>query len=771
MFHSKEVISKLSILFGIFLISVSLFIYQVVLTRVYSAVFLYHYVFLITSFAILGLGIGSILAYRIRRKNTPRSSSKKLSDTSAGPEQTKKKIQQGSMILTISFIAVFFLNYVIPFMNNLLVYTVIGMLPFIVGGYLYSTVFTEYTGISGKLYFADLVGSGAGSMAVIFLLNNAGMLRTIIVLCLIATIPAMLLPASQKKTKPATLLLAVLLIAGLFLPAQTVNNLEKNFTGILHNTDKTFGNIKKNGYDPEILFSEWNAFSRTDVIRISEEADEMVLTIDGSANAPMYRFDGNVESLAEFKKDTGYLPFSMGENNKVLLIGPGGGRDVLYALAGESREIDAVEINTSSIDAVKAFGAYNGSIYERPEVKVYGEDGRNFVRRSKQRYDLIFLSLVMTNTSQGAGYALSENYIYTKEAMKDYMDHLTENGKVAFLAHSENDLSKIVATAMQVLTDKGIPLKDTPQYISVFSKFVQTEHGSPHMHNPVIIIKNTPYLEEESKALLETAREGGNMPLYTPMIYEEGVLHHIRQAHVSMSDYLNAFKSDITPATDDSPYFYKYEKGVPPTLVLLLFVIIIGGLFLFLPFAAKSGNRKPATYFSLLGMAFMMIEIPLIQKFILYLGHPTLAFTYVLAALLVGGGIGGYLSNRGIFNRNVKGVFMPPVLAGIISISLIATLGFIFRSTADMDIAGRIAIASVIVIAQGFFMGMPFPRGLRLIGESGRGEIVPVLWGINGIASVIGSVISIMLSMIFGFFGALIAGAVIYFVVGFYHKL
>lgn len=430
--EAKNLLKRIIMLLSIFFISVSLFIYQVVLTRLYSAVLSYHYVFLTTSFAIFGLGIGSILAYKLKKKNGKGKAISKPSKKMVNKGDIERHINKGSIILAVSYITVFSLNYLLPFVNNVLVYIVLGTIPFLVGGYLYSILFTEFSGISGKLYFADLIGSGAGSVAVILLLNNTGMFRTILIICIIALMPALILPAFTKKIKVIAYILPLMLIAGLLLPGQYITSIEKNFKGILNNPTKTFGSLKRAGMSPEIVFSEWNAFSRTDVIKVPEQPNEMILTIDGSANSPMYKFDGDFDSLEGFKGDTGFLPFVVGSNSKTLLIGPGGGRDVLYALAGGSKDISAVEINTSSIDAVEAFGEFNGDIYKRSEVKVYGEDGRSFVRKSKDKYDLIFLSLVMTNTSQGMAYALSENYIYTVEAMRDYLDHLNDNGKSGY---------------------------------------------------------------------------------------------------------------------------------------------------------------------------------------------------------------------------------------------------------------------------------------------------------------------------------------------------
>lgn len=772
MTEAKNTGSKITTLLSIFFLSVSLFVYQVVLTRLYSAVLSYHYVFLTTSFAIFGLGVGSIFAYKLRKKNKKVSSKEKSVKVLGTQDNIMEQVNIGSIILAVSYIAVFTLNYLLPYVSGLLIYIILGTIPFLIGGYLFSILFTEFSKVSGRLYFADLIGSGAGSLAVIFLLDNAGMLRTIIIICAIAVVPALILPAKTKTVKAAGYILPVIFIAGLFLPGQYIRTIEKNFNGILSNPNKTFGSIQQSGLSPEIAFSKWNAFSRTDLIKLSNESDEMILTIDGSANAPMFKFDGNVGSLEKFKVDTGFLPFTIGNNNKTLLIGPGGGRDVLYALAGGSKDITAVEINKSSIEAVKAFGEYNGNIYDRPEVKVYGEDGRSFVRKSGDKYDAIFLSLVMTNTSQGIGYALSENYIYTVEAVKDYFDHLNDNGKIAFLAHDQDDLSKIVSTAVQVLGNKGIPIKDAPNYIALFTKYSNPEgHGGAHMLNPVVIIKNKPFSIEESKQLVDTAQKNGSVPMYVPQVLEQGPLQQIKQAKISMNDYLKGFSSNVTPATDNNPYFYNFDKGIPSTLILILVVAIIGSIIMFAPFATKDGNFKPTMYFSLLGIGFMMIEVPLIQKFTLYLGHPTLAFTFALASLLIGSGLGGYFSNNKIFNRTVNAFYLPPVMIVIINVILLLSLGFIFQSTSTLNLTGRIIITSVIVLIQGFFMGMPFPRGLKLIGDSGRGEIVPVMWGVNGVMSVVGSVLSVILSMSIGFTGAMIVGAVVYLIASSYKTL
>ncbi len=379
------------------------------------------------------------------------------------------------------------------------------------------------------------------------------------------------------------------------------------------------------------------------------------------------------------------------------------------------------------------------------------------------------MSLVMTNTAQGAGYSLSENYIYTVEAMGDYLDHLSDNGKVAFLAHDSSDLSKIIATAILALEKRGIPLKETPNYLAVFSN-VSTGHGGIEMHSPVVIIKNETCSQEESNALNSLATKNGSVTIYAPLVNEEGPLNKIKQEQLSLKEFIDNFEVNVTPATDNNPYFYNFNKGVPKILIFILVIVIVGSLILFTPFVIKKRAIKQTTYFGLLGMGYMMIEIPLIQKFILYLGHPTLAFTFTLAALLVGSGIGGYYSHIKIYN-NMRTFYLPPAMVALINIVLLISLEFIFTSTATLSIVGRISIAISLVMIQGFFMGMPFPRGIKLMGENGKNELVPVMWGVNGITSVIGSVLSTVLSMLIGFTGAMIIGVVVYILVSFFREL
>jgi len=749
------------LLLSVFLISLSLFTYQVALTRIYSAILSYHYVFLTTSFAILGIGIGSILAYRdiVKRR--------KLHGPDQMPvEKVMMHVNMGALVLSCGFIIVFVLLYIQPFIDSLIVYIVLGIIPFIVSGYLFAVLFKMMPHVSGKLYFADLIGAGVGSIAIVFFLDQMGMFKTAVLICILPLIASVLLPASDKKLKIVQCILPGVLAAGLFLPMQATSSIETNFYALLNNADKTYGETKRAGLSPEIEFSKWDSFARTDLIALEPFPQMKILTIDGSANSPMYEFDGNTADMERFAQNTGFVPFVIGENDRALIIGAGGGRGILYALAAGCRDITAVEINPASIYAARMFDDFNGGLFDRPEVTTYIQDGRNFVSATDEKFNVIFLSLVVTNTTQGVGFALSENFIHTVEAMEDYLDRLVYKGNVAFVAHDQQSILRLMTTAIQALVNRGVPLQQTPDHIAMFYQITETDRDGGQVLAPALIVRNQPFDESESIVLEREIRRISATPGHVPHLQELGVVSALKYEGMTFEQFDNSFEGRTAPVTDDSPYFFHFEKGVPGVLLILLLFSVIGALLLVVPFLRKKDSLKPSIYFGLLGMGFMMIQIPLIQRFILYLGHPTLAFSYVLAAMLVGCGIGGFLSSREIFRKTMSGIYFPPVAAAIFVLLWLLSLSFIFSLTAGLGIPGKVIVAAVVVAIPGFFMGMPFPRGLALLGDNGRSDMIPVMWGINGITSVTGSVLSIILSMSFGFSTALVVGAVAYIAVG-----
>ena len=810
---------------SIFIVSLSLFTYQVTLTRLFSAILAYHYVFLTTSVAILGLGIGSVWAYQAKER-----SKSTFGEGPLLPADMLLRINQWAVLLSCGFITAFVLIYIRPFAGSLMMCIVLGIIPFVISGYLYAMLFKAWPQASGKFYFADLIGGGVGSVLIVSLLNQAGMFKTVILICLLPLSITFIYPLSNKMLKTVECVIPILLAVCLFLPMQTVNRIEIGFYSLFSDSAKEYGAFERAGLAPEIVFSKWDSFSRTDLMKLESVPDSMFLILDGGATAPMFEFDGDIRNLEKFKTDNGYIPFAVGNPDNVLLIGVGGGLDVLYALAAGVEHISAVEINTASIEAVKQFGDYNGHIFDRPEVTVYGEDGRSFVKNAHEqgaRFDLIFMSIVVTNTTQGAGFALSENYLYTVDAMGEYLDCLNDGGRIAFVVHNREATDKLTATAMQALVKRGVAFEDSPDHLVLFHKTVE-RGGAAEVFDPVIMIQKSPFREDELRTLEERISAVNATPDYLPHLYpevglqgdpkksapenpQEGSLESSQDAPqdgaqnssqdgaqngtqdslfesplvrvksgqiASVEEFVGSFERNAKPAMDDNPYFFNFGRNINTDLTRILVIAAIASFLLFIPYLRrKEHNQKrneriqPPLYFGLLGMGYMMIETPLIQKFILYLGHPTPAFSYILAAMLIGSGIGGFLNSRRLFRKTVFGVYLPPILAAAVHGSLLLSLGTIFRGTAGFEMPVKIALAAVIALIAGFFMGMPFPRGMALLGESGRKDIIPLMWGINGTMSVVGSVLSIILSMSFGFNIALATGAIIYLSISLFIKI
>jgi len=843
--HNKNPVSITLIMLSVFSVSLSLFAFQVTLARLYSAILSYHYVFMTTSAATCGLGIGSIWAYKGEAR---------LSKVIGQPSRIAMYVNKWSFILSCGLIAVFVLIYLQPFTDNPVAFALLGAIPFVISGRLYSMLFKALPQASGKLYFADLTGAGAGGILVVFILNNAGMLKSAIIICLLPLVMTFILPAANRRLKAAQYALPILLVASFFMPAQSVKVIESGFYGFFSNTGKEFGVFGNAGLSPEIEFTSWNSFSRTDLIKTDVIPNTKFLLIDGGATAPMYEFDGDIRNLEQFKTDNGFVPFAVGGKDNVLLIGVGGGLDVLYAIAADSKNITAVEINTASIEAVRLFGDFNGHIFDRPEVKVHGGDGRSFVRYTNERFDLIFMSIAVTNTTQGVGFALSENYIYTIEAMEEYLEHLNENGSVVIVVHDQNAINKLTATAVQALVGRGVPLEETPDYIASYFKLTGTADQRT-VFDPVIVIKKSPFSAEESMLFDNEISARGAYSAYLPHLNQQGPLLQIKTGQLaSLEELIGGFEMNARPATDNNPYFFNFDRKINATLLQILIFSLAGSLLLFAFCAWKKSGVAPPTYFGLLGMGFMMIEIPLIQKFILYLGHPTPAFSYILAALLIGSGMGSFTAGmRGRLPRFGAAVgaktravteaaelsqhssgataqtaeprprygaaepppgsgaaelsqhssgataqtaeprprsgaaagaatgtpgspprftpYLPPIFAAIVNLLLLLSMSYIFRQTQGLSFAFKVTIASLIAISAGFFMGMPFPRGLAQLGDSGRKDIIPLMWGINGTMSVVGSALSIILSMAFGFSAAIAAGITIYLAVGVFRRI
>ncbi|MFZ5944890.1 MAG: hypothetical protein ACOYVD_12315 [Bacillota bacterium] len=721
---------KKTILLAVFLISLSLFMFEITLTRLFSALMFYHFVFLAVSIAILSLGLGGIWVYKIRTGNREIYGFNKYNI-----------LERSSLLFGLSTIAVTLVIYKTPFFSTaFLIYLLLGAVPFILGGMFLSEAFYRFPDKSLLIYFADLVGSGIGSILIIKLLDSFSPLTSVLLLSMIGFTAFLLISSKDKlllKTFGILTLLALTIISG-----QYIDNVIADFTAYSGGA-KTLSALK----NPKSVFTTWNSFARTDVIETTDRREKLVL-VDGSAVSKMMPFNGDLKSLNYLQQEIGYLAFTQGINTNALLIGPGGGMDLLLARYAGIEDITAVEINKGTIEAARKYADFNGNIYDLPGTKTLVEDGRSFISTDTSKYDVIYLSMVMTQASETLGYALSENYIYTKEAFSQYLNHLKPNGRLALVLHGKNDLQKAVMTIISTLEKNGLSREDAINSIAyISSNSADVEHHSG-VYYPLLIVKNAPFTEEESIELKAMAALGKHDILHLPYLQSDRSLL-LRD----ISDWV---------VTDNSPFFYNsIGKKVPITIWFVFATVFFFGGRALLPYRTKllgQDSKHYSYYFILLGLGFMLIEIPLLQKFVLFIGHPTLTFSIIITVLLTSGGIGSLLASR--FKK--LSPIIPAGFAAAYSLIISTILPKVFTYWQGYPLEFKILITVITLAPLGFALGIPFPYGLRLLENNNYKELIPLMWGINGWTSVLGSILALMIAMVFGYSWSLLLGSLMY---------
>ncbi len=741
-----ETIPLFPLLVSLFLTSTSLFVFEVTLTRLFSPMLQYHFVFMLTSMAIFGLGIGGYIAYRLTKKMKH--------------AQLVSQLPGLLIILAASYIFSFTLIYKLPFLNFFIIYAGIASLPFIIGGIQIALIFMKLAGDSHKLYFADLLGAGAGSVLVVGLINWLGIVNTILVVSGFAVLSSIILSyylLGRKYMRVPVVIAVLFVMIGMFQPG--VKQFEDRFRGYFTSPLTSLSSLRSGNISHSLSDWNWDAYSRTDVIDTEAPSGSKIITIDGGSNSEMIQFDGDFRKVQSLKTDLNYLPFEFGSNTKTLIIGPGGGKDILLALLSGSRDIHAVEINTGSVDIARKYSEYNGSIYDRDEVTLHIQDGRNFVKQSNDVYDIIYLAQVMSGAAEAVGYSLAENFIYTKEAIKDYWSKLNEKGRLAFILHDEKDLTRLLLTIRESFAELGISVNQLEKQIVVINRGAPgTSNDMVHM--PLVMIRKTAYAPEEVKGILVAAMINGQSPLYVPFITEDYFWDNLSVVSSETKAFTLRQDSGFSVTTDNRPYFFDFNSGINNNLLYVLAGIAAITFLFFRPAFRKIQLKRSPVYFIGLGLGFMLIEIPLIQKFSLLLGHPTRAFIVILVALLTGGGLGSLFGGWEKFR--LKSRYLPLIMVPVLTAAVYALSDMLLNRWMIPSSGARAFVAFLILFPLGFFLGMPFPFGLRILSLVKKKDAVPLMWGINGLMSIGGSTLAVIISMKMGLSYSLITGGFIY---------
>jgi hypothetical protein len=748
---------------------------EVAFTRIISYKLWYYYTYLVIGLSLLGIGTGGIIVAVFRplqRAATARVVAISSLLGAIGIAASYVVIAR----LRIDTVAIWDYGTRASLKNIAMlgVMCLVLFAPFIALGVVISTILGRAGENVGRLYFADLLGAGLGCVLAIPLISTLSPPQVVALAAfLFAVVAVISLPPRVTPAMVASGLVGLVLLAGVTsedrLPSVRVESTKLDGRGS--------------------LYSEWGPVFRVDVVEFAPDAANRLLVHDGTYGSGIWRFDGDVDSLDRYDTDSRAIPFDvLGEPpDTQLIIGSAGGQEILASLHRGAENIEAVELNPVTVGLLTdEFADYTGHLPDRPEVHLHQGDGRTYLARSDTDYDLVWFvapdSYAANNAASSGAFVLSESYLYTRNMIEETLERLTDDGIMVVqfgelsFESSPNRTSRYVVTARAALEAIGV---DDPSAHMLVS--AETNEGADLS---TIVLKRTPFTEDEIDGFLAGLPD--IVPAETPMHapgedFGDHVVSRLARGTAEEVDAIVASSDrQIGVITDDGPFFWHFtsfkdvltditrpinaldpEDSIGERVMLLLLgvAVVFAATFLLVPFlfvrttwSALPAKGVSALYFACLGMGFMLLEITMIQRLVRFLGYPTYSLTVTLASILVFTGIGALLSRR-VEHRGTS--VLPVVFATLAVLTLLYQFGLdsLTDSLQSAALGVRFAVAAAVLAPLGLCLGMFMPFGLRVVSRSGPfgEEYVAWSWAVNGFFSVIGSVLTTILSMEFGF--------------------
>ncbi len=764
-----------ALLAGIGLSSFAALLLELALTRLFSVVLFYHFAFLAISIALLGLGAGGVFAY--------------LKKTWLTRFETRNLAAWLSVAnaLLIPFVLDVVLRTPVSLelsQSNFLRLTVIyiaSAIPFFLTGLQFSIIFARESGHIPRLYGADLCGGALACLGIVPLLNFLGGPNTILFAALIAAVAGSVW-ATTADVRRVTLTLASVLL-GL---------IAANHSGRLLDVVYAKGAFR----DPTMVeFARWNAISRVEVDR---QDNAKVIVIDADANTFIMNSDPKNWQNTSWQRNLMSAPPALVNvlrpHGEYAIIGPGGGVDVLRAVANGSPDVTGIEINPIIANSIMRdrYADYSYHLYQRPEVHVHVTDGRSFVRNAKQSFDVVQMTLVDTWASTAAGaFALSENSLYTVEAFQEYFAHLKPDGMIAITRwefQQPREALRVVSVAMEALHRLGV--ENPAKNFIVVSEGDLDEDGLP----VVVLAKKSAFSQQEENAIEQHLNRYPNLvALYRPSDAGDNPFSSLIASN-NPSAFARQYAYNVAPVNDNAPFFFftlklgqilrpqslqqgidwKVNLGVAVLGMVLIISVIAVVAFLVIPLAARQRRRERwvrLLYFVAVGLGYIMVEIAFIQRFVLFLGHPTYALTVVVFLLLLSSGAGSLASRRWLGQASSAWLPLTIIVAALVLYVFILT--GLLNALVGLAFIAKLLVSAALLVPLGFAMGMPFPTGLRALSlvsidipesrSNHAGEnAVEWAWAMNAASSVLGSVLAMVIAIQFGLNITLACGASAY---------
>ncbi len=774
------------------------------LTRLLAVTQFYHFAFLVVSLALLGYGTsGTILSVYPRLQKRP----------------LNQLLIFGASGFTVSVAHAYGVVNFLPFDSYSIawdrrqilfffIYYLALTLPFTMSGLAAGAAISASKGKSHLVYAANLLGSGVGALLAPLALWLSGVPGAVLLSAVVGVAGIIPLTPTGKISAKSSVVIRyltfLLIFCGLFaFTILTALNLRsRSPLGMILSPYKGLTQAYRFP-EVETIFSRWNAISRVDVLRNAGThhlpglsynyrgtvPTQLGLSLDADSLQPISLVEPEAFQAADYLPEK--LGFELRPGAKTLVIEPGGGLGILQALAGGSKDVTVLMENPLEREAIQKSGD-GGNIFKRPNVLTIFETSRVFLQKTNERFDVIFLPLTddYRPVSSGA-YSLAEDYIFTVESFEATLRRLSPDGifvTTRWVQIPPSESLRLTATVIEAL--EGIGLDDVSELLVLYRGIqTMTVLVKPSGWTSVELLTVRAFTQERKFDLVWAPEiQDGETNRFNRLpepVYYKSVRELMLTA--DRAAYYDTYPFDIQPSNDNKPFFYNFFKweqtpevlstighiwqpfggsGYLVTIALLILVILLSFTLILLPLISDRKQReerishairwKTLLYFAFLGIGFMFVEIPLIQRSILYLGHPTIAFTVVVFSVLAFSSLGSALA------RNSR--ISPSVLLGALAVLAFLTPPIHMRlvsATWGWPLPLRFLLTIFSLAPLAIPMGMPFPIGLIALEKSGS-HIVPWVWAVNGSFSVVASVLAAILALAFGFSAVHFLGAMMY---------
>jgi len=757
---------------GLFLVTLSTLTYQLLLTRTFSVTMYYHFAFVAISVTMFGMAAGALLVFL--RPQVFRS------------DRTHRHLAVAAAVFASTIVLSYLTHLAVPFVLDAsvvpiyaIVFTYVALsIPFVASGVVVSLALTRFPAQVSALYAADLAGAALGCLIVGPILRFTDAPTAVLATAALAALAAV---CFSRRT--ANAILAILL--GVAAVGQ----------GIAARNNAPWLRLVwvKGQYEARPLVEKWNSFSRVRVIGDPNKvvkpsgwglsstlppdrrARELHLDIDSYAGTELTAFHGDPSEVDHLKYDVTNVVHYLRPGSRVLVVGTGGGRDVLSALAFGQPGVTGVEINEGILDLVNhRFGDFTGHLDRDPRVRFVNDEARSYVARLPDRADIIQISLIDTWAATASGaFVLTENSLYTVEAWRTFLDHLAPRGILSvsrwYYADRPGEVYRLASLASTTLLQMGIE-RPGDHYAIARARPAGASNGPDGIGT--MLVSRDPLSAADLDALDAVAARMRFEIVQSPRHSADGTFAALADG-ARMADAIAATELNIAAPTDDTPFFFHmlrlrdvfniarwHDQGIVRFNmtavgilgVLLVTVIVLTGACLLVPWI-MAGSKDPAlreragshlAFFAAIGFGFMLVEISQVQRLAIFLGHPVYSLSVVLFSLLLASGAGS------LSTKNVSGEPRQARLRMALLLASLIVFGALTPSAIRHDAAAstpiRIAISVAILAPLGFFMGMAFPIGMaRALRE--KPALAPWLWGINGAASVCASVLAVVIAL------------------------